>query len=145
MMNEQEYSDAVMAMFEPATQCEAMVTYIPEGDCLECVSSAEDYYAERIDGRLTIYVGRESKEIVGLVIKGWKCLLERLAKQYSSFPAILQGKTAKLEYILVAHVLTLPRKRERRPVTRAERLPWNYSDLLAKAGRWNVSVPVGGR
>jgi hypothetical protein len=144
MMNEQEYSDAVMAMFEPATQCEAMVTYIPEGDCLECVSSAEDYYAERIDGRVTVYVGRESKEIVGLVIKGWKCLLQRLAKHYSSFPAIIQGKTAKLEYILVAHVLTLPKK-EKRQATRTERLKFGYSDLLAEANRWNVSVPVGGR
>lgn len=47
-----------------------LVTYIPEGDCLEIVLAEDNYYAERINGLVTIYYSEHTDKIVGLLIKG---------------------------------------------------------------------------
>ena len=45
------------------------VTFIPEGDCIEVMFGDEDYYALRIDDRLTAFYSRETDRIVGVLIK----------------------------------------------------------------------------
>jgi len=139
-IQQQDFADAVRAMVEPDSPFKPTAIYIPEGDCLEFVVSPEDYYGERVDGRITIYRGRETKEIVGVVIKGWRILCDRIAKNYFGRPAIIHGKTAKLQYMLVAHVLSLP-KPEKRTHSRPDRAKL-YRNLLQKAEAWNVRVPM---
>lgn len=44
--------------------------YVAEGECWEFVLSPESFVAERLDGRLTVYVGRETGEVVGGLVYG---------------------------------------------------------------------------
>jgi hypothetical protein len=41
-----------------------------DGDCLEVILTSEPYNGERIDGRVTIYRGIETGDVVGLMVKG---------------------------------------------------------------------------
>jgi hypothetical protein len=40
----------------------------PDGDCIEFIASDESYYAQRLDSLVTVYIGRETGEIVGSFI-----------------------------------------------------------------------------
>jgi len=131
---EQEFAKSVLSM-EPIRDFKPAVTYIPEGDCLECVFSAEDYRAERIDGRITIYRGRETGQVVGAVIKGFRRLLTHITKNCVGFTTVVHSKSAKLEYLLLAHVFCQAR------VT-ATPIRKTYRQLLDKAEEAAIQVPL---
>jgi len=130
---EKEFAESVLSM-EPIKDFKPTVTYIPEGDCLECVFSTEDYRAERVDGRITVYRGRESDQIVGAVINGFRRLLNHIVRNCAGFQTITHTRTAKLEYVLLAHVFC-------QPEVRAVPMRQTYRQLIDKAGETNVKVP----
>src|SRR5437016_1637070 len=49
---------------------EPMATYDPDGDCIEFLASNESFRRERLDSLVTVYIGRESNEVIGSFIKG---------------------------------------------------------------------------
>ena len=52
------------------------------GDCLEVILTAEPYNGERVDGRITIYRGIDTGEVVGLLVKGLSTWIKRVLKNY---------------------------------------------------------------
>ena len=46
------------------------------GDCIEVLLSSDSYYAERLDSRVTVYMSRDSGDLVGALVKGVRKIVE---------------------------------------------------------------------
>lgn len=73
-----------------------------DGDRAEFILSDEDKISERVDGRLTIYRGRESGEIVGGSIKCVRQLRQRLLNEFAGFAFLLREGKIELAIVFAA-------------------------------------------
>lgn len=75
--------------------------YNEEGDCIEIHLSNESYYAERPDGLVTLFIGRESKKVVGAVIKDVRKLVQTIMEAAPGFRVeICDSEGCRVEHIL---------------------------------------------
>jgi len=95
-MSNNKFAEAVLQMAELDEPFRPQATYIPEGDCLEFLVAPDDYYAERVDGLLTVYYSRESGEIIGSLIKGVKGFI---AKKFPGFMIEVEAGPVKLSHL----------------------------------------------
>lgn len=51
--------------------------YNKDGDCVEFFAKSDDYYAERVDGFLTVYRSRDNNEIIGSLMKNIKSIFDQ--------------------------------------------------------------------
>jgi hypothetical protein len=73
-----------------------------EADCFEVFLTDEAYYGERVDGRVTIYRGQESGELVGILLKGAKNWVARILSEFNPLRyEIVDGKI-KLGLLFIA-------------------------------------------
>ena len=77
-------------------------TYDPDGDCIEFLISPDDFHAERIDDLVTVYVGRESGELVGSLIKNIAGLKKRLSEKLPGFLIVVRDGKVSLEHLFLA-------------------------------------------
>ena len=54
---------------EPKREFSPFAEYDADGDCIEFFTKPDPYFAERVDGLLTVYRSQENKEIIGAQIK----------------------------------------------------------------------------
>jgi len=101
-MSDDELARTVMGMAELDGPFEPQATYIPEGDCIEFLAANDDYYAERIDGLVTVYYSRETGQIIGSLIKGVRAFCQKILKQYPGFKIEIEDQRIKLEHIFRA-------------------------------------------
>ena len=73
-----------------------------DGDRVEFFLCADDYVAERIDSRLTVYRHRESGELVGGSIKGIRSLFERLCREFPGFAFNIRDGKIDLKVVFSA-------------------------------------------
>lgn len=73
----QEIIRQVGALGGVAKSFTPMSCYNADGDCIEFHLSNECFFARRLDGWFTVYIGEDSGEVVGGVIKGVKASLLR--------------------------------------------------------------------
>lgn len=106
-MNNHEFSDWVMhdAPTEYDDDRFPLVYEDEDGDRVEFLISGEERISERVDGRLTVYRGRESGEIVGGSIKGLNQLRKRLLSEFSGFAFCVQDGRVELTMIVAAALL----------------------------------------
>lgn len=78
-----EYIDKLLA--EPERPFSPFAEYDADGDCIEFFMTPDAYFAERVDGLLTVYRSQDNKEIVGAQIKGMKALLADILGKFPSF------------------------------------------------------------
>ncbi len=81
-----------------------MVFFNRDGDCIEVVLSDESYRAERLDNLVTVYVGRESGELVGALIKGVRAFIRRTLAHAPGFAIEVEDGQIKLEYLFTAQL-----------------------------------------
>ena len=103
-MSNEEFANAVMGMADFEEPFRAHATYIPEGDCIEFVASNDDYYAERIDGLVTVYYSRETGEIIGSLIKGVHAFCANILEQFPGFKIEIEAGRVKLEHLFRAQL-----------------------------------------
>lgn len=99
------FSNAVLEMFKGCGEKIPeipLVTYIPEGDCIEFVFAEDNYYAERIDGLVTVYYSEKTGEIVGSLIKGVTPFIKNLSVKLPNFKITIKDGSTKLEHIFLA-------------------------------------------
>ncbi len=72
------------------------------GDLVEFFLTGEEYNAERLDGRLTIYRGVRSGQIVGGVIKGITQWVSRLLDNFSGFHLWIDDNRVELHVVILA-------------------------------------------
>ncbi len=85
--------------------------YDADGDCIEFFAKPDPYYAERIDGLLTVYRSRESNEIIGSQIKGVSHLWREILVKNSNFTIEVHDGKIRLAYIFRAKLWSLPREK----------------------------------
>lgn len=77
-----------------------------EGDCIEIFFAKDNYYAERIDKLVTVYLlqsdEKESSRIVGVVIKNVKSFICHMANKSAGFRADVKHRELQLSYLLAA-------------------------------------------
>lgn len=107
----------------------------PDGDCVEFFVSDESYYAERIDGLLTIYRGQQSKEVVGSLIKNVSRVLERLSERTPNFRVEIESGRVRLTHVVSARLWSDPEDL-------SESLVVRYRELRDVAAKHDVSIAV---
>ena len=109
-MTNDDFAKAVLGMAKPGAPFKPQVAYIPEGDCLEFLISDDDYYAERIDGLVTVYYSRDTGEIVGSLVKGVKGFCEKMAERYPGFGIEIEAGRVRLSYLFQMQLWSKPRE-----------------------------------
>lgn len=111
MTSNETFSDwALQPKSEDSAQPFPFLYEDEDGDRAEFLFNDEDRLAERVDGRLTIYRGRESGDIVGGSIKGLKQLRERLLREFDGFAFCV--KEGRVELVIVFAATLLKQKDE---------------------------------
>jgi hypothetical protein len=70
---------------EPERNFSPFAEYDADGDCIEFFMKPDPFFAERIDGLLTVYRSQENKEIVGAQIKRVTALCEEILGKFPGF------------------------------------------------------------
>ncbi len=78
------------------------VVYDRDGDCIEFLIRNEDFFAERVSPMLTVYIGRESNELVGSYIKGVHSIVKGILAQFPGFKVEVQDGRMRLEHLFTA-------------------------------------------
>src|SRR5690606_15944876 len=76
--------------------------YDEDGDCIEFLFSDESYYAERMDCLLTVYYGRDSREVVGSLIKGVRRFIGEVREHAPGFKVEFRDGKVRLKHIFTA-------------------------------------------
>jgi hypothetical protein len=76
-----------------------MAHYDADGDCIEFIVTNETFRAERIDSLVTVYIGRESNEVVGSLIKGVSSYIKGVVDRFPGFKIEIEDGRIKLEHL----------------------------------------------
>ncbi len=108
VLSNEEFEKEVMRIASPKGPFEPTAYYDRDGDCIEFIAKPDDFYAERVDGILTVYRSRKDNEIMGSVIKGVSSLCENLLKIYPGFIVEVQEGTVRLAHLFTARMWSKP-------------------------------------
>jgi hypothetical protein len=86
------------------SQFRPMAHYDRETDSLEFLVTNESYYAECIDGLVTIYSGQESGDVVGLLFKKISKFCKDFLKHAPGFKTEIQDDRIKVEHLFTAKI-----------------------------------------
>lgn len=98
-MTADEYGDYLGEGVTPPDAFRPSAFYNPDGDCIEFFASNEPFKAKRIDNLVTVYIGRDSNEVVGSLIKGVSEIFHRILKQVPGFKIEIRGGRIKMELL----------------------------------------------
>src|SRR5437870_8351774 len=101
-MSNEEFERLVLSKVPPDGPFKPMATYDPDDDTIEFLTSNESYRAERIDSLVTVYYGRESKEIIGSLIRGVSKFLKSLGKGSANVRLEIRDDKIKLVHLFKA-------------------------------------------
>lgn len=90
----------------PSEPFEPTAKYDPDGDCIEFIIRAEPFYAERIDGLVTVYRSQPNDEIVGSLIKGVSAFCKKLHQRFPGFEITVEAGRVRLDHIFLAKLWT---------------------------------------
>ncbi len=97
ILSDQEFATRIFEIAgNPVERFEPFVFHNTAGDCIEFFVSQEDYFAERIDDYLTLYLDMDTEEIVGFVIKNVKRILDRLASNKTATAFVIDDGKIRL-------------------------------------------------
>ena len=96
--------DAYLTPSEDVGKNFPYANYNVNGDCIEFFLSADQFYGERIDDLITVYVSEETGKPVGGLLKGVQGFIERLNEKKFGTRHDFSGSKFKLEYLLTAGI-----------------------------------------
>jgi hypothetical protein len=73
-----EFAAKVLQLAAPPERFSPPAYYDPDGDCIEFLARPDNFYAERIDDLVTVYLSQETSEIIGSLLKGAASLRRKL-------------------------------------------------------------------
>jgi hypothetical protein len=103
MTDNKDFEQLILSQV-PTTPFKPLAHYDPDGDCIEFIASDESFYAERIDSLVTVYYGRQSKEIVGSLIKGVSKFMREIIKRAPGFRIEIVDGRIKLKHLFTARL-----------------------------------------
>jgi len=99
-----DFAQEVLSRVKRGRGFTPQVTYDPDGDCIEFIAKPDSFYAERVDQLLTVYYSRETREVIGSLIKGVSKLLARIKSNYPNFRIEIQDGKVRLEHLFTAQL-----------------------------------------
>jgi len=103
VMTDQEYADAVFALAEKVRGEFTPFAYPnADGDCVEFYVSSKEFYSQRIDEYLTLFLEEETEEIVGFMIKNITKILNKIASHQAICSFVIQDGEVRLEALFTA-------------------------------------------
>lgn len=96
------FAQALMARVRTEPWSGPKVFHNHDGDCIEVLLSNDNYYAERLDSLVTVYVNRENGELVGALVKGVRSFIKRMVARIPGFIIEIVDGKVKLEYLFTA-------------------------------------------
>lgn len=87
---------------EPVATFQPFTFHNTDGDCIEFFVSSEDYFAERIDDYLTLYLDIDTEQIVGFVVKNVKRILADLSCNRAALAFVVDDGRVRLRSLFVA-------------------------------------------
>lgn len=88
-----------------------------DGDCFEFIATDETFRAERLDSLITVYIGRESNEVVGCLIKGVSNYVQEVLDKYPSFKVEIHDGRVKLHCLFTLRLCEAYRDPDGKKVT----------------------------
>lgn len=121
VLSDQEFAQQIFEIAgEPVEQFESYVFNNIEGDCIEFFVSPENYFAERIDDYLTLYLDMNTEEITGFVIKNVKRIIEKLSPNKMAMEFVIDDGKVQLRSLFTA-MFAGPDEPKREKLVRAYR------------------------
>jgi len=87
---------------------EPRASYDPDGDCIEFLAAPDSFYAERIDGLVTVYRSQKTDDIIGSLIKGARALCSRLSQTLPGLGIEIRDGSVRLRCLFQAELWTRP-------------------------------------
>ena len=100
-----------------------------------CRPASETFRAERLDSLVTIYVGRQSSEVIGCQIKGVSRYLREVLETYPGFKVEIRDGKIKLECLFTLRLCEAYREPDGTRVR-------VYSELQKAARRIQADIEV---
>jgi hypothetical protein len=126
MANEIDLNDAfsqeLLSKVATAPWTTPKVLSNPDGDCIEVLLSNDNYRAERLDSLVTVYVNRDTGELVGALVKGITRFVKKTVEQIPGFVIEIEDGKVKLEYLFTASLWSHGKTANRVLVQRYQRL-----------------------
>lgn len=76
--------------------------YNHDGDYIELMVSNESYRAQRLDSFVTVYVSRETGELVGALVKGLRRFVREILESAPGFKIEIADRKIRLKYLFTA-------------------------------------------
>ena len=103
ILSDQEFTARIFEIAgEPVEHFEPFAFHNTAGDCIEFFVAQEDYFVERIDDYLTLYLDMDTEQIVGFVIKNVKRILERLASHKTATAFVIDDGKLRLRSLFTS-------------------------------------------
>jgi hypothetical protein len=106
-----------------------------DGDCFEFIATNETFRAERLDSLVTVYIGRESNEVVGCQIKGISKYVQEVLDNYPSFSIEIRDGRVRLECLFTLRLCEAYREPDGTKVR-------VYKQLRDAAGRTKAEIEI---
>ncbi len=98
----EEYESYLSEGVVPAENFRPAAFYNHDGDCIEFFISNEPFKAKRLDNLLTVYIGRETNQVVGSLIKGISGIFKGILRRAPGFKIEIQDGRVKMEHLFTA-------------------------------------------
>lgn len=99
-MKADEFAQRVLRECNADEEFSPFAAYDRDGDCIEFIADPDSYYAERVDGIVTVYYSEQSNAIIGAQIKG----VSKLMKQYPGLMIEIHDGSVQLHLLLRARL-----------------------------------------
>jgi hypothetical protein len=107
VLSDIDFEQAVFNIADnPVKSFSPFVFYNKAGDCIEFYVSQNDYYAERIDDYLTLFLDMNTDEIVGFMIKNIKQILNKIDTSKLAWSFIVNDDEVQLGVLFTAIFLS---------------------------------------
>ncbi len=104
VLSNEDFAREVTKFASPKEPFEPTAYYDRDGDCIEFLAKSDDFYAERVDGLLTVYRSRKDNKIIGSVIKGVSHLYRNILQTYPGFAVEVRDGKVRLAHLFRARL-----------------------------------------
>jgi len=99
-----EFAARVMELAGPAGSFKPNAYYDSDGDCIEFLAKPDNFYAERVDDLVTVYLSEATGEVIGSLLKGVTPLCNELLVRLPGFKVEIQQGKVMLVHIFQARL-----------------------------------------
>jgi hypothetical protein len=98
-LTNEELPAKVTELVKPVEPFRPTAYYDRDGDCIEFLASPDNFFAERVDDRVTVYYSERTREVIGSLIKGVAFLCKKLVERLPGFKIEIHHGKTKLVHI----------------------------------------------